>query len=178
MPPKQRRKIPKPAFHGQSVQTVFGPCHSDRQTSQVSHLHHCVLANLKVYHYRPFPSSRLSTTDRLYPGFPARLLRCDLFTAWLAERTSARLLQECHCAPVTAHETANVSELLDMAGRIWRDSILRSEPCIPLRHFQCAFCLPVSYPHTRHERIPGRDHLSRKSSSHKVLTEKHVLRGY
>lgn len=105
------------------------------QTSQVSHLHHCVLANLKVYHYRPFPSSRLSTTDRLYPGFPARLLRCDLFTAWLAERTSARLLQECHCAPVTAHETANVSELLDMAGRIWRDSILRSEPCIPLRHF-------------------------------------------
>ena len=29
--------------------------------------------------YRPFPSSRLSTTDRLYPGFPARLLRCDLF---------------------------------------------------------------------------------------------------
>lgn len=44
--------------------------------------------------------------------------------------------------------------------------------------FQCAFCLPVSYPHTRHERIPGRDHLSRKSSSHKVLTEKHVLRGY
>ena len=57
------------------------------------------------------------------------------FTAWLAERTSARLLQECHCAPVTAHETANVSELLDMAGRIWRDSILRSESCIPLRHF-------------------------------------------
>ena len=44
--------------------------------------------------------------------------------------------------------------------------------------FQCAFRLPVSYPHTRHERIPGRDHLSRKSSSHKVLTEKHVLRGY
>ena len=81
--PKRRQnreeKIPKPAFHGQSVQTVFGPCHSDRQTSQVFHLHHCVLANLKVYHYRPFPSSRLSTTDRLYPGFPARLLRCDLF---------------------------------------------------------------------------------------------------
>ena len=51
----------------------------DRLTSQVSHLHHCVLANLKVYHYRPFPSSRLSTTDRLYPGFPARLLRCGLF---------------------------------------------------------------------------------------------------
>lgn len=32
--------------------------------------------------------------------------------------------------------------------------------------FQGAFCLPVSYPHTRHERSPGRDHLSRKSSSH------------
>ena len=69
--PKRRQnreeKIPKPAFHGQSVQTVFGPCHSDRQTSQVSHLHHCVLANLKVYHYRPFPSSRrygrLDATD-------------------------------------------------------------------------------------------------------------------
>ena len=71
--------FPQRVSLGQSVQTVFGPCHSDRQTSQVSHLHHCVLANLKVYHYRPFPSSRLSTTDRLYPGFPARLLRCDLF---------------------------------------------------------------------------------------------------
>ena len=49
------------------------------QTSQESHLHHCVLANLKEYHYRPFPSSHLSATDRLYPGFPARLLRCYLF---------------------------------------------------------------------------------------------------
>ena len=53
------------------------------QTSQESHLHHCVLANLKEYHYRPFPSSHLSTTDRLYPGFPARLLRCDLFYTFL-----------------------------------------------------------------------------------------------
>lgn len=69
------------------------------------------------------------------PAFPLGSLDAIFFTAWLAERTSARLLQECHCAPVTAHETANVSELLDMAGRIWRDSILRSEPCIPLRHF-------------------------------------------
>ena len=88
--PKRRQnreeKIPKPAFHGQSVQTVFGPCHSDRQTSQVSHLHHCVLANLKVYHYRPFPSSRLSTTDRLYPGFPALLLRCDLFYTHIGQK--------------------------------------------------------------------------------------------
>ena len=69
------------------------------------------------------------------PAFPLGSLDAIFFTAWLAERTSARLLQECHCAPVTAHETANVSELLDMAGRIWRDSILHSEPCIPLRHF-------------------------------------------
>ena len=69
------------------------------------------------------------------PAFPLGSLDAIFFTAWLAERTSARLLQECHCAPVTAHETANVSELLDMAGRIWRDSILRSESCIPLRHF-------------------------------------------
>ena len=53
------------------------------QTSQESHLHHCVLANLKEYHYRPFPSSHLSTTDRLYPGFPARLLRCDPFYTFL-----------------------------------------------------------------------------------------------
>lgn len=69
------------------------------------------------------------------PAFPLGSLDAVFFTAWLAERTSARLLQECHCAPVTAHETANVSELLDMAGRIWSDSILRSESCIPLRHF-------------------------------------------
>ena len=145
MPPKQRRKNLKAAFHGQSVQTVFGPCHSDRQTSQVSHLHHCVLANLKVYHYRPFPSSRLSTTDRLYPGFPARLLRCDLFHSMAGRK---------NICPIAA-------------GVSLRPGI-----------FQCTFCLPVSYPHMRHERIPGRDHLSRKSSSHKVLTEKHVLRGY
>ena len=55
------------------------PAIKGRQTSQESHLHHCVLANLKEYHYRPFPSSHLPTTDRLYPGCPARLLRCDLF---------------------------------------------------------------------------------------------------
>lgn len=137
--PKRRQnreeKIPKPAFHGQSVQTIFGPCHSDRQTSQVSHLHHCVLANLKVYHYRPFPLRACPPQTGCTPAFPLGSLDAIFFTAWLAERTSARLLQECHCAPVTAHETANVSELLDMAGRIWRDSILRSESCIPLRHF-------------------------------------------
>ena len=61
------------------IQTVWGLLPYGRQTSQASHLHHCVLANLKEYHCRPFPSSRLSATDRLYPGFPARLLRCDLF---------------------------------------------------------------------------------------------------
>ena len=55
------------------------PAIKGRQTSQESHLHHCVLANLKEYHYRPFLSSHLPTTDRLYPGCPARLLRCDLF---------------------------------------------------------------------------------------------------
>ena len=112
------------------------------------------------------------------PAFPLGSLDAIFFTAWLAERTSARLLQECHCAPVTAHETANVSELLDMAGRIWRIPSCARSPAFLSGIFQCAFCLPVSYPHTRHERIPGRDHLSRKSSSHKVLTEKHVLRGY
>ncbi len=143
MPPKQRRKNLKAAFHGQSVQTVFGPCHSDRQTSQVSHLHHCVLANLKVYHYRPFPSSRLSTTDRLYPGKRLTYLNCWI---WLAGYG---------VIPSCARSPAFLSGI-----------------------FQCTFCLPVSYPHMRHERIPGRDHLSRKSSSHKVLTEKHVLRGY
>ena len=109
------------------------------------------------------------------PAFPLGSLDAIFFTAWLAERTSARLLQECHCAPVTAHETANVSELLAGYGVI--PSCARS-PAFLSGIFQCAFCLPVSYPHTRHERIPGRDHLSRKSSSHKVLTEKHVLRGY
>ena len=179
--PKRRQnreeKIPKPAFHGQSVQTVFGPCHSDRQTSQVSHLHHCVLANLKVYHYRPFPSSRLSTTDRLYPGFPARLLRCYLFH-------STGRKKFCHsCRSVTAPRLRLMKRLTYLNCWIWLagygviPSCARS-PAFLSGIFQCAFCLPVSYPHTRHERIPGRDHLSRKSSSHKVLTEKHVLRGY
>ena len=87
--PPQRQKKAKKEFPasslnghslGQSVQTVCGSCPlRGRQTSQESHLHHCVLANLKEYHYRPFPSSHLSATDRLYPGFPARLLRCYLF---------------------------------------------------------------------------------------------------
>lgn len=179
--PKRRQnreeKIPKPAFHGQSVQTVFGPCHSDRQTSQVSHLHHCVLANLKEYHYRPFPSSHLSATDRLYPGFPARLLRCYLFH-------STGRKKFCHsCRSVAAPRLRLLKWLTYLNCWIWLagygviPSCARS-PAFLSGIFQCTFCLPVSYPHTRHERIPGRDHLSRKSSSHKVLTEKHVLRGY
>ena len=77
------------------------------------------------------------------PAFPLGSLDAIFFTAYRAADSDrqncqpllALLPQDCHCAPVTAHETANVSELLDMAGRIWRDSILRSEPCIPLRHF-------------------------------------------
>lgn len=137
--PKRRQnreeKIPKPAFHGQSVQTVFGPCHSDRQTSQVSHLHTAcwLISRCIIIGHSPLRACPPQTGCT--PAFPLGSLDAIFFTAWLAERTSARLLQECHCAPVTAHETANVSELLDIAGRIWRDSILRSEPCIPLRHF-------------------------------------------
>ena len=88
------------------------------------------------------------------PAFPLGSLDAVFFTAWLAERTSARL-----------------------AGYGVIPSCARS-PVFLSGIFQGAFCLPVSYPHTRHERSPGRDHLSRKSSSHKVLTEKHVLRGY
>ena len=69
------------------------------------------------------------------PAFPLGSLDAIFFTAWLAERTSARLLQECHCAPVTAHETANVSELLDMAGRLQRDSV----PALGALHSSPAF---------------------------------------
>ena len=137
--PKRRQnreeKIPKPAFHGQSVQTVCGSCPlRGRQTSQESHLHHCVLANLKEYHYRPFPSSHLSATDRLYPGFPARLLRCYLFH-------STGRKKFCHsCRSVAAPRLRLLKWLTYLNCWIWLAGCsvilcLLSEPCIPLRHF-------------------------------------------
>ena len=91
-------------------------------------------------------------------------------------------LPDC-CRSVTAPRLRLMKRLTYLNCWIWLagygviPSCARS-PAFLSGIFQCAFCLPVSYPHTRHERIPGRDHLSRKSSSHKVLTEKHVLRGY
>ena len=80
--------------------------------------------------------------------------------------TPGRLVQECHCAPVTAPEMVNVSGLLDMAGRTHRDLVLLSEQILwyPLRHLS-----------KYHERISGRDHPSENLSSHKVLTQNHVL---
>lgn len=90
-------------------------------------------------------------------------------------------LPDC-CRSVTAPRLRLMKRLTYLNCWIWLagygviPSCARS-PAFLSGIFQCAFCLPVSYPHTRHERIPGRDHLSRKSSSHKVLTEKHVLRG-
>ena len=80
--------------------------------------------------------------------------------------TPVRLVQECHCAPVTAPEMVNVSGLLDMAGRTHRDLVLLSERILryPLRHLS-----------KYHERISGRDHPSEILSSHKVLTQNHVL---
>lgn len=90
-------------------------------------------------------------------------------------------LPDC-CRSVTAPRLRLMKRLTYLNCWIWLagygviPSCARS-PAFLSGIFQCTFCLPVSYPHTRHERIPGRDHLSRKSSSHKVLTEKHVLRG-
>ena len=66
--------------------------------------------------------------------------------------TRGKLVQECHCAPVTAPEMVNVSGLLDMAGRTLRDLVLLSERILrhPLRHLS-----------KYHERIFGRDHPSK-----------------
>ena len=80
--------------------------------------------------------------------------------------TPGRLVQECHCAPVTAPEMVNVSGLLDMAGRTHRDLVLLSERILrhPLRHLS-----------KYHERISGRDHPSENNSSHKVFTQNRIL---
>ena len=83
--------------------------------------------------------------------------------------TPGRLVQECHCAPVTAPEMVNVSGLLDMAGRTHRDYVLLSEADI--RVSSPAF---VKVPREDFRERPS----ARKNSSHKVLTQNHDLRGY
>ena len=113
------------------------------------------------------------------PAFPLGSLDAISFSqhGWQKEH-----LPDC-CRSVTAPRLRLMKRLTYLNCWIWLagygviPSCARS-PVFLSGIFQGAFCLPVSYPHTRHERIPGRDHLSRKSSSHKVLTEKHVLRGY
>jgi len=64
---------------------------------------------------------------------------------------------------------ANVSGLLDMAGRTHRDSVLLSETNI--RVSALAF---VKVPREDIRERPS----ARKNSSHKVLTQNHDLRGY
>lgn len=153
-----------------------------RQTSQESHLHHCVLANLKEYHYRPFPSSHLPTTDRLYPGCPARLLRCDLFythigqkirpIAWHAPNIDASisswLSARTGCRSVIAPRLRLLKWLMYLDCWIWLAKHIVILCCsqrqiqgYPLRHLS-----------KYHERILRRDHPSEKVPlirySHKI----------
>lgn len=102
---------------GSQSKLSAAPAINDRQTSQESHLHHCVLADLKEYHYGPFPIiAPVCHGQAVPPAFPLDSLDAILFTAgWQKE-----YLHEC-CRSVTAPrlrllKTANVSGLLDMAG--------------------------------------------------------------